>query len=102
MTALMLPTLDEARRNRKLPSRSDEAAWDAELVTQIAHWADMVSPAAHDLAHPQPVQGCPWCPQSMVCPECLLPAPECKHPADHRRSYGESETSWREPSGVVS
>lgn len=57
-----------------------------------AEWRN-VAPAAHDLAHPKPIPGCPGCPQAGLCEWCRKPALECKDPADHYRRVRASEES---------
>jgi hypothetical protein len=92
-----LRTLDETREAVPLPSPASPAWRDPAAVWQIAVYVDRrPDPAAHDLAHPAPVWGCPWCPQAGVCPSCAKPSPECADPAGHRREAAGVETSWRE------
>ncbi|MDG4791925.1 hypothetical protein O7626_39625 [Micromonospora sp. WMMD1102] len=99
MTATLPPvlrTLDETREPLPLPGPSSPAWQDPKMVWRIATYAERtVNRAAHDLAHPSPVWGCPWCPQAGVCPSCALPSPECPDAAGHRRTAAGVESSWR-------
>ena len=55
-----------------------------------------VAPAAHRLAHPRPLAGCPLCPPTL-CPACESAA--CPDPAACRRAWVGSE-SWLLRGGV--
>lgn len=51
--------------------------------------------ATHQLVHPHPLPGCPWCPQDgLTCP-CGLPAVDCGHAWDHHCADRGTETTWR-------
>lgn len=65
---------------RVLPGPTSPAWPDPAVVDQLLAWSQQVSPAAHVLAHPRPVFGCPGCPGGGV-------------PRDMS-----AETSWREAS----
>jgi hypothetical protein len=70
---------------RLLPSPTYEAWTDPDTFAAIAYWADTVSPDAHTLAHPSPVQGCPGCPPVTACQLCGQPPAVCVDLAGHRR-----------------
>lgn len=76
------------------PTPTDRVWQDPRTVWRIAA-GPQVDLAAHDLAHPQPVHGCPWCPQSGMCPRCLLPSPECPDPAACLRVLAAGESTLR-------
>ncbi|MBM0235890.1 hypothetical protein JNW88_00110 [Micromonospora sp. ATA32] len=78
---------------RLLPSPTDPAWSDPSTVTAITYWSDTVNPAAHTLAHPQPVQGCPGCPPAAACGWCGLPPGLCADLAGHRRVATSGEAS---------
>jgi hypothetical protein len=91
-----LRTLDQTRESVSLPGPSSPAWADPATVWQIATYAERtVDLAAHDSVHPQPMWGCPWCPQADVCPLCAKPSPECADPSGHRREAAGSEQTWR-------
>lgn len=101
MTATLPPnllrTIDQTRERVALPGPTSPAWQDASTVWRIALFRERhVDPAAHDHAHPQPMWGCPFCPQSGVCPSCEKPSPECPDPSGHRREAVGSEQTWRE------
>lgn len=73
-------TPNSVHNGRVLPSPASEAWSDPTVVEQLVAWSQQVSPAAHALAHPAPVFGCPGCPDGGV-------------PRDMS-----AETSWREVS----
>lgn len=64
MTAtLPPPLLRTLAETRELPTPSDAAGWTAGTVWGIALFRERhVDPAAHRLAHPAAVHGCPFCP----------------------------------------
>ncbi|MFY1686409.1 hypothetical protein [Plantactinospora sp. WMMB782] len=100
MTATLPPnllrTVDQTREAVPLPGPSSPAWQDPSTVWRIALFRERhVDPAAHDLAHPQPIWGCDFCPQSGVCPQCAMPSPECADSSGHRREAAGSESSWR-------
>ncbi|MFG1659015.1 hypothetical protein ACGFIY_21035 [Micromonospora chersina] len=76
---------------RLLPSPTDPAWNDPATFDAIAYWQDTVNPAAHQLAHPQPVQGCPGCPPVTACLLCGLPPAACPDLAGHRRTFAAGE-----------
>ncbi len=101
MTATLPPnllrTVEQTRERPPLPGPSSPAWQDPATVWRIALFRERhVDPAAHGLAHRSPVFGCPWCPQSDVCPLCAKPSPECPDPSGHRREAAGSEQTWRE------
>jgi hypothetical protein len=59
---------------RLLPSPTSPLWSDMDVVCElvgadpavVAYWSSRVSPAAHALAHPQPLFGCPGCPPGGV------------------------------------
>lgn len=63
--------------------------WDGQVTS---FWA-LVSREAHDLAHPQPVFGCPGCPQSEGCPSCGRSIDVCPAPVGHDRVWRSGEAS---------
>lgn len=80
MSATTLPV------ERLLPSPSDDRVWaDPDTFRAIAYWQDTVSPEAHALAHPRPVQGCPGCPPVAACALCGAAPSVCPDLAGHRR-----------------
>lgn len=84
---------DATARPVRLPDSACSAWNDPATVARIAGVAlPDVSPAAHNLAHPLPVPGCPWCP-AVPCP---CGSPSCAQVAEHRRARAGTEQSWRE------
>lgn len=91
------PVLPAPPRERLLPSPTDPAWADPATIEAIAYWQDTVSPAAHQLAHPRPVQGCPGCPPVVGCGWCGLPAAACVDLAGHRGLAAAGEASLLSP-----
>jgi hypothetical protein len=63
--------------------------WDGKVA---AFWK-LVDREAHDLAHPQPIFGCPGCPQVEPCPSCGDPIAVCENPVGHDRLRRDGEAS---------
>jgi hypothetical protein len=79
------------------PLTMTDPRWaDPRTVEAIAagpDWQERIAAAAHDLAHPRPVAGCPGCPQVGSCQWCGLPLPVCDNPTGHDRRWRGCEAS---------
>lgn len=88
--------------SRVLPSPSDEHAWtNPSTIPEIVYWQDTVDPAAHRLAHPTAIQGCPGCPPVTACDWCGLTPDACSDLAGHRRLATAGEATCAARAEVV-